>query len=482
MLLKRFYDDALAQASYLIGCQRTGEAIVVDPNRDAQQYVVAAKAEGVRITHVTETHIHADFVSGLRELARLTSAQALLSDCGAPEWRYAFAKDDAARLLHDGDAIHIGNVRLDVLHTPGHTPEHISFLVTDTISADEPMGLLSGDFVFVGDVGRPDLLERAAHIAGSTDALARALFSSLRRIGSLPDWVQLWPGHGAGSACGKSLGAVPQSTLGYERRYNWAFQIADEAAFVDAVRAGQSEPPPYFARMKRINQRGPRVLGGFPEPVEIDAIGLREAIAARTAIVDTRPAPSFAIGHLHDSLSLPMGKSFLTWAGWLVDGERELILIAEDARAAHAAARLLAMIGIDRIVSFATPAAMRALATDGALEKIERLKAHQLDARMRNGDVYVVDVRNTTEWENGHLPGVPNIPLSELEARVDELPRDRDIVAQCQSGMRSVIAASILQRHGFTRAMDLEGGFNGWNAAQLPVERPASRLEVNVPA
>ncbi|HVD05838.1 MAG TPA: MBL fold metallo-hydrolase [Gemmatimonadaceae bacterium] len=481
MLLRRFYDDTLAQASYLIGCQRTGDAIVVDPNRDAEQYLAAARSEGVRISHVTETHIHADFVSGARELARRADAQLLLSDCGAPAWRYAFASEGAT-LLRDCDTISVGNVRLEVMHTPGHTPEHIAFVVTDTAGADQPMGILSGDFVFVGDVGRPDLLERAAHVAGSTDALARKLFQSLRRARCLPDWLQLWPGHGAGSACGKALGAVPQSTLGYERRFNWAFQIDDEETFVREVLAGQSDPPPYFARMKRLNQRGPRILGGFPEPVEIDEIGLREAMRVGAPIIDTRPTAAFAEGHLRGALSIPAGKSFLTWAGWLVDGERELHLIADDARAAKAAMRALAMIGVDRVISFATPASMRAAAGAGALQKVERLSASELRTRIEQGGVHVVDVRNASEWQAGHLPGVPNIPLGRLASHIGELPRDRIIVAQCQSGMRSMIASSILQARGVPRVMDLRGGFEAWTADGLPVERAGRLANASAPA
>ncbi|HLL45111.1 MAG TPA: MBL fold metallo-hydrolase, partial [Longimicrobiaceae bacterium] len=229
MILRRLYDDKLAQASYLVGCAATGEALVVDPNRDVEQYVEAARGEGLRVMHVTETHIHADFVSGSRELARRSGAQLFLSGEGGEDWRYAFAEEAGATLLRDGDSFRVGNVRVEVLHTPGHTPEHLAFVVTDTAGADRPMGVLSGDFVFVGDVGRPDLLERAARHEGTMEAGARTLFRSLQRFKALlPDWVQLWPGHGAGSACGKALGAVPQSTLGYEKLFNWGLAAADE--------------------------------------------------------------------------------------------------------------------------------------------------------------------------------------------------------------------------------------------------------------
>ena len=243
MLLERFYDDKLAQASYLVGCAATGEALVIDPHRDVAQYVRAAEAEGLRITHVTETHIHADFVSGSRELAQRTGATLLLSAEGGSDWQYAFAREAGAVLLRDNDVFRVGNIAVRVLHTPGHTPEHLSFMITDTASTDRPMGVFTGDFVFVGDVGRPDLLERAAKMRGTMEVGARALYRSLQAFKRLPDYLQLWPGHGAGSACGKSLGAVPSTTVGYERIANWGFADMTEDRFVEAVLAGQPEPP-----------------------------------------------------------------------------------------------------------------------------------------------------------------------------------------------------------------------------------------------
>jgi hydroxyacylglutathione hydrolase len=293
MLLRHLYNDQLAQASYLIGCGATGEALVVDPNRDIDQYLALAAREGLRIVAVAETHIHADFVSGARELAARTGARLYLSAAGPAEWQYAYAAEAGATLVRDGDRFMIGNVRIDVWHTPGHTPEHLSFLVTDTAGADAPMGIFTGDFVFVGDVGRPDLLERATGQANTMEAGARDLFRSLQRFRSLPAWVQVWPGHGAGSACGKALGAVPQSTVGYETRFNWAFAIADEQPFVAAVLAGQPEPPAYFARMKKINKEGPQPVGALGLPDAWQPERLLSERAAGTPIIDTRPADRF---------------------------------------------------------------------------------------------------------------------------------------------------------------------------------------------
>jgi len=214
MLLKYFNDSKLAQASYMVGCAQTGEALVVDPARDVTQYMQAAEQEGLRITHVTETHIHADFVSGSRELAARTGAMIYLSEMGGPEWQSAYAGENNVIPVHDGDAWMVGNIRIEVVHTPGHTPEHISFLVTDTAGADEPIGVFTGDFIFVGDVGRPDLLEEAAGMLGTKEVGARQQFSSVARFKDMPDYLQIWPGHGAGSACGKALGAIPSTTLG----------------------------------------------------------------------------------------------------------------------------------------------------------------------------------------------------------------------------------------------------------------------------
>ena len=229
MFFRQLYTDHLAQASYLVGCQQTGEALVVDPTRDLDQYLNLAAREGLRITAVTETHIHADFVSGARALAARTGARLYLSGAGPAAWQYAYAAEAGATLLRDGDAFTVGTLRLEVLHTPGHTPEHLSFLLTDTGSAATPMGIFTGDFVFVGDVGRPDLVEKAAGQAGTTEGAARQLYQSLQRFRALPEYLQVWPGHGAGSACGKALGAVPQSTVGYELRTNWTLEpVPDE--------------------------------------------------------------------------------------------------------------------------------------------------------------------------------------------------------------------------------------------------------------
>ena len=482
MFFKRFYDTQLAQASYLLGCQQSGEALVVDPNRDVEQYMTAAEAEGFRITHVTETHIHADFVSGARELAARTGAQLLLSDEGTADWKYAFAAEAGARLLKDGDTFTIGNVRVQALHTPGHTPEHLSFLVTDGAAGAGPWGILTGDFVFVGDVGRPDLLERAAGYVNTMEAGARTLFRSLERFRQLPGHVQVWPGHGAGSACGKALGALASSTVGYERLTNWGIAVADEEEFVRLVLAGQPEPPRYFAEMKRINKEGPRLLGGFRVPPHLAPQSLRGLLAQGKVVVDTRPAAKFAAGHVPGTVNIPLDAGFTTWAGWLLPYDRDIYLLLDGRSPAfvEAAVRDLATIGLDRVAgAFAEEAVAAWEAGGGELGTITQITPIEVAALLDRNVVTVIDVRGQAEWEAGHLPGARNVPLGYLADRMGELRVDRPIVLHCQGGARSSIGASILRARGVTGVTNMAGGYAAWQRAGLPTTRDATPVGSN---
>ncbi len=460
MLVRRFYDDRLAQAAYLIGCQRTNEAIVIDPPRDIAPLLEAARTEGMRITRITETHIHADFVSGGRELAAATGGTLLLSAEGGADWQYAYAAADGATLLHDGDTIVMGGVRLDVWHTPGHTPEHLAFVVTDTARSDDPVAMVSGDFVFVGDVGRPDLLERAAHVAGTMEAGARQLHRSLQRLASLPDHLQIWPGHGAGSACGKALGAMPTSTLGYERRTNWAFQVADQDAFVAAVLEGQPSPPAYFGMMKRINREGPPVLGERGPVAQLPAADLSRALA-EGFVIDTRPKADYAAGHLKGTLSLPLIRAFTTWAGWLLRFDAPIALIAADRDDATEARRALASIGLDRVTGVFEPALLATRGDPAAWGTGRRGDIAEAEAMVAAGRT-LVDLREANEWAAGHIPGAVHHPLGRVPAELADLPRDTPLAIHCQAGTRSAIGASLLESMGFTDVIDLSEGYAGW--------------------
>ena len=479
MFFQRFYDTQLAQASYLIGCQRTGEAVVVDANRDVAQYLRAAAKEGLRVSHVTETHIHADFVSGSRELAQEASAALLLSDEGEADWKYAFADEPNVRRLKDGDHFMVGNIRLDVLHTPGHTPEHLSFLVTDTPAAAGPWGILTGDFVFVGDVGRPDLLERAAGHVGTMESGARTLFHSLEQFRALPDHLQVWPGHGAGSACGKALGAIPSTTVGYEKLSNWGVGTTDETEFVRMVLEGQPEPPRYFAEMKRINKIGPRMLHGFPEVAKLSGESLPALLRQQQVIVDTRPADLFAAGHIPGTINIPLNGSFTTMAGTVLPYDQDVFLLIDDSctDCARTTVRDLAMIGLDRVAGIlGTDSLASFSASGGTLQRVKQTSASDVAAMLTTGTATVIDVRGPSEWDAGHLPGVQHIPLGQLQRRIAEIPAGQPVVVHCQGGGRSAIAASLLQASGVPNVFNLSGGFRAWQAAGQPVERgPATQ-------
>ncbi|MBB5234713.1 hydroxyacylglutathione hydrolase [Deinococcus budaensis] len=464
MYFQRFYDDDLAQASYLVGCQQTGECLVVDPVRDISRYLEEAQAQKLRVTHVTETHIHADYLSGARELAQATGARLLLSDEGGEGWRYTY-QDGHQERLRDGDTFMVGHVRIQAVHTPGHTPEHLSFLVTDTPRGDTPGMILTGDFVFVGDLGRPDLLDEAAGGQDTRFEGARQMFASLRdRFLTLPDYVQVWPGHGSGSACGKALGAVPTTTVGYERALSWwghMVERGDEAAFTKELLSGQPDAPLYYGRMKLENRGGPALLGEVKPLAELSAEDVKAKLAAGARLIDTRKKEEHQAAAPVGSVNLPDGKTFETWAGWLLTPDRELILLAPEGRA-EALRRRLWMVGLDRVVGFVSSA-----------EDLETVPAPPIPATElpQHPDALILDVRAKTEYEEGHIPGARQLHAGRLPWKLGTLPRDREIVVHCQGGARSAAAASLLRAEGFG-VLELAGGYDAWAKAQRQ-EQPA---------
>lgn len=479
MLFQRLYEDEIAQASYLIGCQETGGAIVVDPSRDVSRYLAAAEDQRLRITHVVETHIHADFLSGSRELARRASASLLLSAHGGAQWQYGFIAEATA--LRDGDRFDVGRVRFEVKHTPGHTPEHLALLVTDTATAPEPMGVLSGDAVFVSDVGRPDLLVRTRgqgtggggddrEAVAELEAAARALFQTVQRFRTLPGHLQLWPGHGAGSACGKALGAVPQSTIGYETRFNWAFGVRDETAFIASVLEGQPEPPRYFARMKRMNRDGPPTVAPRLNATALAPETFPVLQRGGVVVIDTRSPKAFAAGHLPGTLNVPLDASFVTRAGSLLPDEAIVALLVEGgASASPRAVRALSLIGVDDIHGVFDATALDWQRAHGGLTVIRQIAPEDV---ADEGGAHVIDVRGASEWAEGHLPGAIHVPLPELADRLNELPPG-PLVLHCQGGSRSVIATSLLLAAGRDDVANMDGGYAAWQRAGLPVTGPA---------
>ncbi len=456
MLFRQIFDPHLAQYAYLIGCQKTKEALVIDPERDIDRYVEAAAAEGLRITAVAETHIHADFLSGAREFAEQHGTKVYLSDEGDADWKYGWGEGYDVQLLHDGDTFTVGNIKVEAVHTPGHTPEHLSFLITDEGGgASEPLGLASGDFVFVGDLGRPDLLETAAGQTGAREPAAQALYDSVQRLTDLPDFLQIWPGHGAGSACGKALGSVPQSTLGYEMRQNRSIQAAKEGeeTFVKEILEGQPEPPLYFARMKRQNRDGVPLLGGLPQPKTLGADDLAElADNAEVTVIDTRARDAYMRGHLAGSILAPFNKSFTTVAGSYVEPDAPVYLVIEPADAEEAV-RDLVRIGLDDVRGIIPPDPLREYGRDGdTLRMLKTIDFDELDGRRHYTNVEILDVRRQDEWDRRHIPGARHIPHVRLADHLDELPRDKTILVHCQSGVRSAVAAALLDAHEFSVA------------------------------
>ncbi|WP_298585706.1 MBL fold metallo-hydrolase [uncultured Kocuria sp.] len=460
MLIERIYDEDLAQASYFIGCQRTGQALVVDARRDIDVYRDMAAKNGMEITAVTETHIHADYLSGTRELAAATGADIHVSGEGGEDWQYEF---EAAR-LHDGDEIRIGNIVVKAVHTPGHTPEHLSFLVTDGAFADAPGYMLTGDFVFSGDLGRPDLLDEAAGGVDTRFLGAKQMFASLKeKFLTLPDHVQVFPGHGAGSACGKALGAIPSTTVGYERLYAWwgpYLAADDEAGFVAELLEGQPDAPFYFGRMKNQNRRGPAVMGERAPLPELDVQQVAQQLAAdEVTFVDTRSADEVHTGTVTGALNIPAGKSIATFGAWAVNPEadsRPLVLLASDQEAAQEFWDHLVRVGIDAVAGYVTgieglPQSTPQLVSPEEVEAFDK--------------AVLLDVRAVSEHAAGSVPGSTQLHGGRVLWNLDRLPTQGTVVTYCQSGLRSSVVASTLRHAGYD-VVELEGSYAAWAARQ----------------
>jgi len=465
MLFERFEDAGLSQFSYAVGCAGAGEIAIVDPRRDVDVYEEFASDQDVEITHVLETHIHADFASGARELAERTGAKLYVSAYDAGEkYEVAFPHEK----LEDADALEIGSVRIEALHTPGHTPEHLSFLIYDTHrSADVPEIMLSGDFLFVGSLGRPDLLGEDAK-----RELAARLYASVRdKLSGLHAGLEVHPGHGAGSMCGAGMSARPISTLGFERIANpYLDPGLSETQFVEKILGSAPPFPPYYRRMKTLNSAGPPILDGLPGR---DAIGLEEFHALSEAghvVVDLRDHLAFGGGHIPNAFGIGVDGSLSTWAAWVVPYETPILLVAENAFAVDPAIRALVRVGLDQIRGW-LEGGMNAWRQQGLpIATLPQVSIPEL-ARARNeGSMDVLDVRGDGEWSEGHIEGAVHVHGGMVEERLDEIPRNgRPLAVICGSGYRSTVAASVLKRAGFRDVRNVPGGMRGWKSARLPV-------------
>ena len=467
MYFNQVFESKLAQNSYIIGCQETGEAIVIDPMRDIERYLEIALKESLKIVAVAETHIHADYLSGLREFAERFGTLVLVSDEGTEEWKYDWVMNSKYnfKLLKSNNTFRIGNIKFEVIHTPGHTPEHISFIVSDLIGGKgNPMGILSGDFVFAGDVGRPDLLESAAGQLGTMKPSAKDLYNSLQTFKTLPDYLQLWPGHRAGSACGKSMSSVPVSTVGYELQSNLAIKETDnEKKFVDYILYGQPEPPMYFARMKIENRSGPKLLGKIPEPDKLSAGNLAKIITENNAaIVDTRTWEEYKTGHIHGSIFAPINNSFSTVTGSYITPDMAIYLILDEKQLKEAVSGLI-RIGLDNVPGFITPDDLLVYQkNNGELIESEEVGTSELKTKLNDEDVFLLDVRGASEIDEiGYIKGAYNIAHTRLHYRFNEIPREKIVMVQCRTGSRSKYAFSFLEKKGF-KVDHVTGGILEW--------------------
>jgi len=460
MTLKQYYLGCLAHASYLIADEASGEAAVVDPQRDIDEYVEDARRLGVRIRHVFLTHFHADFVAGHLELRDREGARIYVGARGRAEYEVV--------PMTDGDAIELGSIRLEVLETPGHSPESISLLVYD-LEKDraKPYAVLTGDTLFIGDVGRPDL---RASLGWSAEELGALLYDSIHeKLLPLPDETLIYPAHGAGSLCGKNLSTETVSTMGVQRLYNYALQPMTKEEFIRVVTADQPDSPAYFTYDAILNTKErptlDEALARELRPLELEEV-LRLANAG-AQVLDTRDPAEYEGAHLAGSVNIGLGGSYATWAGTLLASGRPIVVVAEPGREEEAATRL-GRIGFDNVAGYLR-GAMQAL--DGRpdlLERVERVTAATLAEELVSDDPpYILDVRSEQEWRDKRIEQAVNIPLSRLLGRLDEVPRDREVVVHCATGYRSAIAASILRREGVENVADLVGGLNAWEASKL---------------
>lgn len=459
MKFERIYDETLAQASYIIANDKN-EAIVIDPKRDIDTYLDYAKKNGLTIKYVTETHIHADYLSGAPELAKATQANLLLSNEGGPNWQYAFDHQP----LKDQQIIPLGNVELKVIHTPGHTPESLTFLVKNTKDLMAPAKAITGDFIFVGDVGRPDLLEKAAGQKGSQFEGAYQLFTSLNQFIKLPKNTEIWPGHGAGSFCGKSLSNIPQSTLEQEMATSPAFQyLNDKDAFTQFILDGQPEPPKYFAVMKQWNKSVRPLLIEIPKIQNLSTVELENAIKNNVLVIDARKKEEVAKGFIPGSLHIEGGKSFATFVGSLVDYNNQIVLVGNETQIEDLQRKLI-RIGMDNIYGYISD-----VNELNGLKTSNIITAEEVQQFMKDKNVQLVDVRTATEYASGHIKGFENITLNSLEKNISKIQKDAPVIIHCQSGVRGAMAYSILEKLGYTNILNYSGSINDWSAKKLPL-------------
>ena len=456
MEFKQFYLGCLAQASYLIG--DAGEAAIVDPRRDVDVYLEEARARGLVIRHIVETHLHADFVSGHRELAARTGARIYFGARANAAFEHVAVKD--------GDEIRMGRVALRFLETPGHTPESVSVLVLED---GAPQAVLTGDTLFIGDVGRPDLLGARM----SPQELAGQLYDSLhRKLLALPDSVAVYPAHGAGSLCGRNISSETSSTIGEQRRGNYALRPMPREEFVAMMTADLPEAPAYFSRDAALNREGPAPLSSLPPPEPLSPEAVRRRAGSGAVVLDTRPSADYGTAHVPGALQIGLSGQFASWAGTLLPLETPIVLAAEDPQQLEEARTRLARVGLETVPGYMEGGVEAWERAGLPLARTEQIDVSELKERIaEDPSLQVVDVRRPGEYAAGHIAGAVSAPLHELAKRAASLDRARPIAVICASGYRSSTATSVLERLGFPRATNVIGGMNAWNAAGYETAR-----------
>ncbi len=457
MTIGRLYTPGLAQVAYVVADEEAGVAAIIDPRRDVEIYRDWAEAHRVRIVAILETHIHADFVSGARELAAATHAPILVSRTGGQ----AFATD----YLDDGDDLPIGSLHLKVLATPGHTPEHLAYLLFDPAHGSDPVALFSGDALFVGEVGRPDLLGE-----DETQHLATQLYHTVERLKALPDGLVVYPGHTAGSACGKKIGDAPTTTIGQEKRGNYAFHATSEHEFVEKVLADMPPSPTYYPVLKRVNKDGAAPLAELPPGKALTPADVANHLIAGSLVVDARTPEAFGAGHIPGAVFAGLGENFTTWMGWLAPYDRDVALVLDDDDRYDEARTELHRIGVDRVAGFLA-GGMRTWAGDGRrVRTLPQLSVADLAQRRTRSDALaVLDVRGDDEWKAGHIAGAAHRFAGEIiQGAEPPLSEDQPTAVICGSGYRASVAASILEGRGYGSLRNVTGGMEAWEAAGLP--------------
>jgi hydroxyacylglutathione hydrolase len=460
LVFKTIQTEGIAELSYLIGDDDEGVAAVFDPRPDCDVYVDMAREAGLAITHIFETHIHADLVSGSRELcARVESAKIFASNEGGAEYGFEHEK------VNDGDRFTFGELLVIARHTPGHTPEHMSYLLAEADHPDDAWGILTGDSLFVSSAGRPDLLGEK-----HTKQLAEQQFRTLRDFYlKMPDHVMIYPNHGAGSPCGADIGDRLTSTIGYERRFNTFLQFDEVQKFTEYALATAPPVPKYYPVMKKVNAQGPRVLGNLPRVPGLPPKAFKEAIKKKSGVlVDVRTMLAFGGGHIPGALNIGGSPILSIWAGWMLDPDEPILLVLESENDLEEIVRLFIRTGYTKFAGYLVGGMKAWDAAGFPLAEVGQISVHELNKRAR--DLQIVDVRSPREWKNGHVPGAHHIFLPELRKRIGELDGSKPTAVYCGSGYRASIATSIMKPAGFEKLWNVPGSWEAWKKARLPVE------------